>query len=220
MTTNTGLLPDEWLVSYAAGALTEAQALAVACHAEYHDEMKERIADAEAVGGVLLEGVVPARLSVGALDSAFKAIEALDDEPSPVEPTPTYTDTRMPAPLAALLGKGFEDLKWGFMGPGMKKLMLKTYENGERLWLLRAKGGTKMPFHDHGGLELTLVLAGGYKVGDTHYTPGMMEVAGPEVTHHQPIIDEGEDCICLAVTDAPIKLHSFVGRMFQPFIGL
>ena len=221
MTNTTGLLPDEWLVSYASGALTEAQALVVACHVSYHDELKKRVADAEAIGGVLLEGVVPARLSIGALDSAFKAIEALDeDDETPAAAAAAVKDPRMPAPLADVLGKGFDELKWGFMGPGMKKLMLRTYENGERLWLLRAKGGTEMPFHDHRGLEFTLVLTGGYKVGDAHYTPGMMEVAGPEVTNHQPIIDEGEDCICLAVTDAPIRLHSMIGRLFQPFIGL
>lgn len=219
MSYTTGLLPDEWLVSYASGALSEAQALVVACHVSYHDELKERVADAEAIGGALLEGVAPARLSVSALDNAFKAIEALDEEPQ-VHLEACAADSRMPAPLAAMVGKGFDELKWGFMGPGMKKLMLKTYDNGERLWLLRARGGTEMPFHDHRGLEFTLVLTGGYKVGDTHYTPGMMEVAGPEVTNHQPIIDEGADCICLAVTDAPIRLHSLVGRLYQPFIGL
>lgn len=217
--TKTGLLPDEWLVSYASGALTEAQALVVACHVSYHDELKERVADAEAIGGALLEGVVPTRLSVGALDSAFKAIEALEGEEDAPAAAPVR-DPRMPAPLADVLGKGFDELKWGFMGPGMKKLMLKTYGNGERLWLLRAKGGTEMPFHDHRGLEFTLVLTGGYKVGKAHYTAGMMEVAGPEMKNHQPIIDEGEDCICLAVTDAPIRLHSVIGRLFQPFIGL
>ena len=77
-----------------------------------------------------------------------------------------------------------------------------------------------MPVHDHRGTEFTLVLRGSYHVGDQHFTPGQMELAGPETLGHQPIIDEGEDCICLAVTDAPIRPYSLIGRMVQPFIGL
>ncbi|WP_417451755.1 cupin domain-containing protein, partial [Kordiimonas sp.] len=127
---------------------------------------------------------------------------------------------RIPSPLARYMGKGLDDLKWRFMGPGMKRVKLRSYDNGERLWLLRARGGTAMPFHDHRGTEFTLVLTGGYTVGQKHYTPGLIEVADANVTDHQPIIDEGEDCICLVVTDAPIKLHSVIGRLVQPIIGL
>ena len=77
-----------------------------------------------------------------------------------------------------------------------------------------------MPLHDHTGLEMTLVLRGSYHVGDKRFGPGLLELADKDVTNHQPMIDEGEDCICLVVTDAPIRLHSFIGRMIQPFIGL
>ncbi|WP_262690505.1 ChrR family anti-sigma-E factor [Kordiimonas aestuarii] len=220
--TKTGLLPDEWLVSYASGALSEAQALVVASHVDYHEELKAKVADAEAIGGCLLEGIVPERLSEDALERTLAALAVLDDAAEAlVEPVgSSVADIRMPAPLAAHLNMGLDELKWRFMGPGMRQVKLQAYENGERLWLLRARGGTEMPFHDHRGTEFTLVLTGSYRVGDKHYTPGLIELAGPEVTNHQPIIDEGEDCICLVVTDAPIKLHSLIGRMFQPFIGL
>ena len=192
--------------------------LAVASHVAYHDELKAKVADAEAIGGMLLEGLVPERMSEDALERAMKALDNDADEPEPV--AVSAASPHMPPPLASYLGKDLDALKWRFMGPGMKQVKLKTYENGERLWLLRARGGTKMPFHDHRGTEFTLVLTGGYHVGDKHYTPGLIELAGPETTDHQPVIDAGEDCICLVVTDAPIILHSMLGRLVQPFIGL
>jgi len=221
MTTETqmpGLLSDEWLVSYAAGALTEAQALVVATHVGYHPALQARLAEAEDIGGALLDESAPAPVDEGAFEALMARIDAA---PAPAAPQPLPAgDEDLPAPLRRYLGQPLDSLKWRTMGPGMKQHKLANGPDGERLWLLRARGGTSMPVHDHRGTEFTLILRGSYRVGDQHFTPGLMEVAGPEVKNHQPMIDEGEDCICLVVTDAPIRLHSLIGRMVQPFIGL
>jgi len=37
---------------------------------------------------------------------------------------------------------------------------------------------------------------------------------------HQPIADEGEDCICLIVTDTPVKFKGILPRILQPFIRI
>ena len=106
------------------------------------------------------------------------------------------------------------------MGPGMQQCRLGEGPNGQKLWLLKARGGTRIPVHDHRGTEFTLILRGSYCVGDDRYTPGLLEIATPDVVDHQPVIDEGQECICLVITDAPIRLHSWIGRLVQPFIGL
>ncbi len=214
--TKHGLLNDEWMVSYAAGALSEAKSLVVATHVAFHPELQEKVADAEAIGGGLLDEAEPIKMHAGALEDILQRIEVDEDIASP---PPAPFESALPAPLRDYLGKELDELKWQFMGPGMKKVRLKKYTSGECLWLLRARGGTEMPLHDHRGTEFTLVLRGSYSVEGEQYTPGLMELAGPELKNHSPIIDEGEDCICLVVTDAPIRLHSVVGRMFQPFIG-
>ncbi|WP_417456695.1 ChrR family anti-sigma-E factor [Kordiimonas sp.] len=214
--TKHGLLNDEWMVSYAAGALSEAKSLVVASHIAFHPDLQEKVADAEAIGGALLDEVEPVRLRAGALEDILDVIDNDDVPTTQAEPR----ESELPAPLRDYLSCELDDLKWQFMGPGMKKVRLKKYESGECLWLLRARGGTEMPLHDHRGTEFTLVLRGSYAVGDKRFTPGLMELAGPELKNHSPIIDEGEDCICLVVTDAPIRLHSVIGRMVQPFIGL
>ncbi len=218
--TQHGLIPDEWLVSYASGALTDAQSFLVASHLAYHPALRGKVSDAEAVGGALLESLAPAHMSEDAFDNILARLDTpANDEPSGSAIKPE-TDLDIPSLLQERLGQPLEELKWRRMGPGMKRHRLASYENGEKLWLLRAKGGTQMPTHDHRGTELTLVLRGSYRVGSQRFTPGQLEIADQDLVDHQPIIDEGEDCICLVITDAPIRLHSTIGRMVQPFIGL
>ena len=35
---------------------------------------------------------------------------------------------------------------------------------------------------------------------------------------HRPIADEGEDCLCFAVTEGSLRLTGPVGRFFAPFL--
>lgn len=216
--TPQGMIPDEWLMSYAAGALTGPEALLVATHVSYHPELRDKVASAEAIGGGLLEDLAPSELSDSALDEVLARLDTEEPVTAPTEPT--GFDPDIPTALRRYIGKPLDELQWKMMGPGMQQYRLGEGPNGQKLWLLKARGGTRIPVHDHRGTELTLILRGSYRVGDEHYTPGLLEVATPEVEDHQPLIDEGQDCICLVITDAPIRLHSWIGRLVQPFIGL
>ncbi|GHF11541.1 anti-sigma factor [Kordiimonas sediminis] len=231
-----GLIGDEWLVSYAAGSLGEAHACVVAAHIDYHPALKSKLRDAEDIGGALLEVSEPDSLQSDSFDAVMAKITAFEEDmfgavhmdteqKDTVPPIVVGTDilpaSSLPSSLSQYIAdKDLNSLKWRRMGPGMSQVRLWDGPKGEKLWLLKARGGTEMPVHDHNGLEMTLVLQGGYQVGASHYTPGMIELADTDTKDHHPVIDEGEDCICLVVTEAPIKLHSFIGRLVQPFIGL
>lgn len=212
-----GILGDEWMVSYASGALSEAHALVVASHCDFHPELQQKVREAEDIGGALLENYQPTEISNKLFDDLLDKI----DNSSKIDiSSPSNDNFGLPASLANYLGKPLEELKWRMMGPGLSQVRLWTGPNDERLWLLRAKGGAKVPTHDHNGVEMTLVLKGSYHVGADQYSPGMLEFADSDTVDHSPMIDPGEDCICLVVTEAPIKIHSLIGRMVQPFIGL
>ncbi len=210
-----GIITDEWIVSYASGALSEAHALVVASHCHYHPELQQKVLDAEAIGGGLMENTQPAEISDDLFEDLMSKLDGV-----PANDEPALQDSKLPAPLAEYLDKPLDELKWKMMGPGLSQVRLWTGPNDERLWLLRAKGGAKVPAHDHNGLEMTLVLQGSYRVGEAQFTPGLMEIADDDTRNHCPEIDHGEDCICLVVTEAPIKIHSLIGRLVQPFIGL
>ena len=212
------MIPEEWVVSYAAGSLSEAHALVVASHIDYHPEIQKKLADAESIGGLLLENNEITTVSCDMFDDI---LGRLDEEITSIpQKTDAKPESNLPKPLMDYIDGDLSDLKWKAMGPGLSQVRLWTGPNDERLWILRAKAGTKVPMHDHRSLELTLVLQGSYQAGGERFKPGMIEVADEHTHNHHPIIDEGEECICLVVTEAPIKIHSLIGKVVQPFIGL
>ena len=76
-----------------------------------------------------------------------------------------------------------------------------------------------MPEHGHSGDEWMLVLKGSYRTELGRYRVGDMDVAGREIDH-QPVIDDGEECVCLVLTEGPLRMKSVFARMAQSFIGL
>ena len=215
-----GLIADDWLIAYAAGNLSEAKSTLVATHASLHPQLHAKIQDAETVAGALLGTTDKADLSDGFFDRLMNTIDAQDGEAIDVEKAIAKKGSTVPQPLADYLNGDLDSVNWRFMGPGMKQAKLWTGENGEKLWLLKAKGGTEIPEHGHNGSEMTLVLQGSYHVDGQKFGVGDLEIASDDIEDHRPMIDEGEDCICLVVTEAPIKLKSLLARAVQPFIGL
>lgn len=209
-------LGDEWLLSYAAGALNPGRSLMVASHLAYHDDLQETVAHAETIGGSLLESLHDADVSDRVLD---QLMTRLDNETVPEVKPARSTGVQMPQPILDFMDSDMDALKWRLMGPGMHNARLWNGPNDERLWLLKARGGTVMPEHGHNGEEWTLVLKGSFQTSSGHFATGDIEVADQDI-EHQPLIDQDEECICLVLTTGPIRLKSLIGRIAQPFIGL
>lgn len=209
-------IQDEWLVSHAAGALDVGRSLLVASHVAYHDDLKASLADAEAIGGALLESAGKAEVDAAVFDQVLKR---LDDVAESARNADAARAGDIPEPLYEFLGCGLDKLSWRMMGPGMSSSRLWNGPNDERLWLLKARGGVQVPEHGHNGEEWTLILKGAYQTSLGHYGVGDIDVADESITH-QPVIDDGQECICLVMTHGPIRFKSPLARLAQPFIGL
>jgi putative transcriptional regulator len=48
---------------------------------------------------------------------------------------------------------------------------------------------------------------------------GDIQVADPTIDH-RPSAEPGEDCICLAATDAPLRFEAFMPRLLQPLFRI
>ena len=48
---------------------------------------------------------------------------------------------------------------------------------------------------------------------------GDIEICDPNV-EHTPVAEPGEDCICLAATDAPLKFSGLLPKIAQPFLRI
>jgi putative transcriptional regulator len=101
---------------------------------------------------------------------------------------------------------------------GVKQSILPTSKDAS-IRLLYIPAGTAVPDHGHRGMELTLVLQGAFVDETDRFGPGDIEIADEDL-NHTPIADIGEDCICLAATDAPLRFNKLIPRIAQPFFRI
>jgi len=207
-------LTDALLMSYAAGTLQEGFGLVVAAHVSLCDECRARLESFEAVGGSLMDETSAVDMSEDALDATMAMIDAAPA----IRTRKIETDRVLPGPVQDYVGGDLADVHWRAVGGGVRQAVLKTRDE-TKVRLLSIPAGAAMPDHGHRGLELTLVLKGAFRDEDDRFGPGDVEVATEHV-NHTPIAEEGEDCICLAATDAPLRFKGLIPRIAQPFLGI
>ncbi|MET0907432.1 MAG: ChrR family anti-sigma-E factor [Tardiphaga sp.] len=209
-------LNDDLLLAYASGNLSEGWSLAVATHLAMCGQCRRELALAEAVGGALLETIEP----VGSDDEGWEALKARIEREAtpPVQPKVQPASATIPEPLRSYLGADLADLKWRNMGTA-HQILIKTPDCETQVRLLRIPAGKPVPEHSHGGRELTVVLTGAFHDEIDQFGPGDIEDADGSLTH-QPVANAEADCICLAVTDKPLKFTSRLVRLVQPFLGI
>ena len=214
---------DDLLIAYAAGSQDEPVALLVATHLALCPRCRAEVAQLEALGGILLEDQDNEVLR----DDSLERVLARLDDAGPGEPISSHARRTsdsgeggplLPRPLRDYLGEGLDGLDWTAFR-GLEKVELLTDCPRFRTRLMRIKSGTAMPTHTHEGSELTLVLTGGFSDEHGHFVRGDVAEADPSVDH-QPVADSGEDCLCLAVTDAPLRLTGPFGRLLNPFLRI
>lgn len=211
---------EEWLAAYAAGALSPAKSLVIACQAAIEPRLRTRLAAIDYAAGALVESAEGEALSDGFLD---RVMDAIDSSPAAAQAEVSSAETDapawMPAPLARFMADADITLDWRAAGPHFARAPLFESESGERLYLLRADGGFKIPEHGHRGEEWTLLLQGGYHVGDEGYVAGDLHQEDETCTH-RPIIDPDGPCISLIAIEGRLSFRSPVLRLVQPLLGV
>ncbi|MEM1047888.1 MAG: ChrR family anti-sigma-E factor [Pseudomonadota bacterium] len=211
-------IADDLIMAYAAGDLDEGLSLAVATHLALCAECRARVREAESIGGALLESIAPVNVSTGALQSVLSRIDETPQIVRPPKPSvQPSSDIIIPEPLRSYVGGDVDALEWRSLGRGAYHIPIHKGETSARL--LRIPAGKPVPDHGHTGRELTVVLSGSFHDDRGVFFRGDVEDCDDSV-HHQPIAGEGEDCICLAVTEAPLRFKSLAARLAQPFIGI
>lgn len=212
---------DEFLLDYATGALAEAWSLAVATHLALCPDCRRAVTELEALGGSLLDGVTPEPIATTAFDAVIARLERSSEPPVTPAPVPSRLSALpvLPEPLRSYVGGDAATLPWKRLGLGAYHLPIATRGNDARARLLRIPAGRPVPTHSHHGLELTLVLCGAFSDSTGDYGRGDLQEADDSL-EHQPHAAPGEDCICLAVTEAPLRFRSIAARIAQPLIGI
>ena len=214
------VLDEDAITDYALGTLSPAKHVMLACQSEISEAVAERVAFQEEIAASLIEDGAGESLSPLFMGNV---LAALPPQESANENTISGTAEGLaPKSLRHMLGHGLKDMKWKSLVPGVAVhdiLGNRKTVNGDRLYLLKAKGGMRMPDHGHNGEEWTLILTGSYTVGEKRFSRGDMHIEGEDEIH-APHIDEGEDCICLVMTQGPLKMQGWLPKVVQKVVGI
>lgn len=210
-------LTDELLVDDAAGALSEAVSLVVATHLSMCPDCRAEHARLELLAGVILEQGRRAPVDAGLFEKMNAKLETgAVEAPSRA---PNAGGASLPYPLSVHVSDDLEELSWRRLIPGIYACDLAVGRARVGTSLLRLTGGSVVPEHGHGGLEVTLVLRGQLRDERALLRPGDVSICDEAVTH-QPEAQQGEDCICLMVSEAPPQFTGPLGRSINPFLRI
>jgi putative transcriptional regulator len=201
------------LMDYASGTLDAARELVIGAHVAACEACAREIALMETVGGAMLESLPPAAVAPDALATVLGRIER------PVAAAPVGVDQksdwiRVPS---AVLEAAKTRRRWA--APGVWVAPVTGDRRGQRAYLLRIGNGMSVPRHTHRGTELVIVLKGAYADGEACHRAGDFAENAVELVHQPEATQDGE-CICLIAADGALVPRDWVGRLFQPFVGI
>lgn len=216
---------EELLLDYASGALGEGWSLAISTHLALCPHCRKTVSSLEALGGGMLMDTRPEATDEDMLEAVLARLEVPTEEAdaetvvTPALPPEAGRHFVLPQPLRGYAGGDTGELHWQRLGLGAYQVLIPTGDENVTARLLRIPAGRPVPEHSHGGMELTLVLAGAFSDVTGKYSRGDLQEAD-ESLEHQPHATPDEDCVCLAITDAPLRFSSVIARMVQPLLGI
>lgn len=221
------LHPDQaQLADYVAGNLSYHETLMVAVHLHYCQACSRTAQEMEALGGVLLDDLPGEPVSETVLNATLASIMAEEDTAPATNQSAraqartnvVYRDLDIPAPIQKLVPKGFDALPWRKLLPHLQVCDIELSPDGPKISLHRIRPGGRIPRHTHRGTEHTVVLTGGFSdaLGDYNAGDYLLRDAAHE---HEPVAAESEECICLTVTEKPLKMTSWKWRWMNPFMS-
>ena len=205
---------NELLAAYSAGSLPLSQALCIAAHLEHCHRCMQELQQLNRVGSELMQQLEPApapeRLKQDLLER-LDSLEVEETEPSVVG------NPSIPRCLRKFVIDGYQNLRWKRVSRGIQTVELCRDSNGARVELLKIRPGSAAATHSHLGDEYTVILEGSFSDEHGLYRKGDFVVKN-EHDCHTPVATLDRECICLAVTEGPIQLTGFFGRLLTPLI--
>jgi putative transcriptional regulator len=212
--------PEELLIDYASGAVSEAEAMMIDIHLGACRQCQRTAQAALAIGGALLDSIAPARLPRTLFDRTLRAIDALEpiSASAPAAATlPAFSDA-WPAPLRRRLSAS-PLAAWRRLPAGFRALRVPFKDESSRLWVMQAPGGRGPLRHSHTADEWTVVLEGGFTDETGTYAAGDFVYMAPG-DEHTMVAEPGEGCVCLLLMREQPRYLTLVGKLLAPLLRL
>lgn len=207
------------LEQYAAGALALPVALCVSVHLSFCAQCRAVVQSLQALGGMLLEELPAAPVADAMLQNVLARIDQGDVQSThAVRAMTSPTDAAgLPKALRKLVTHGYEQLRWSRVLPSLRVAKLDTGCDDYTVTLHRLSAGGSVATHDHRGQEYTLVLNGSFSDEYGVYSDGDFIMREPD-QQHRPLAARNEECLCLAVQQAPVRFTGFFWRLLNPLL--
>ena len=209
---------SDLLVEYVSGSLSVAPCISVTTHLQYCKQCSDSVESLGEIGGELLTTAEAVPVSDGLFDRIIENLDSLaEKDPSDglLRQCSDAISTQLPEFVQRLLPD--EELDWRRLSPSLKVAPISVGEEVYELALHRIDAGGKAPEHNHLGKEITVVLTGSFSDEDGVYQAGDFLVRQPGDTH-RPFAARNQECICLSVLEAPIRLTG-IKRILNPFLS-
>jgi putative transcriptional regulator len=205
---------DDLLAAYSAGSLPLSPALCVSAHLEHCDSCLQELQQLNRVGSELMLQLEPAPASDRLKQNLLDRLDSLVDEPAE---QPSAGGRSIPRCLRQFIDSDYQSLKWKRVSTAIQRVELCRDSNGARVELLKIRPGGSAVTHSHLGDEYTVILEGSFSDEHGLYGKGDFLVKG-DGDRHTPVATLDRECICLAVTEGPVQLTGFFGRLLNPLI--
>lgn len=204
---------DALMAEFVSGTLPTPIQVLLASHLEMNQSNQEWVSNLEALAGLELADIEPVKLT----DRDAMLAIILSSKTVQESANQAVTTDETPDAMRRFIGSTVADISWKRNRfASIDEVRLGEFD-GCKATLFRLQAGQGVPHHTHDGSEITLVLQGAFSDGTGHFKKGQISIADGTVDH-RPIADEDEDCICFAVTDAPLRLTGPLGRFIAPFM--
>lgn len=219
---------DNTLVEFSAGNLDWALSIIVSAHLQFCPECKRKIQELNAIGGSTLLQTEAVDVNDNCFTEVMNKINLTPQNIGGDTTTLGHSATSPPqeSDRAQALPKVVQKLipsdkplKWSAVAPHLKSAKLETGQHKYEVCFHKIKKGGKVAEHDHRGLEVTLVLEGSFSDAEGNYSPGDYLVREPGDVH-RPMAAQDQDCLCLSVVEAPVKVTGLLGKIINPFLSI
>jgi putative transcriptional regulator len=208
--------PDAVMLrGYAAGTSSEGISLLVATHLTYCQHCRQQVREYEAIAASLFANADEPAVASTLLADILGRLDTVSPGDASASERERSDIPGVPRPLAAMLDKPFDALRWRFRVPGVSEVELDG-DGEERISLIRVRPGYSVPSHTHTAVEATLVLQGTLSDGHGQFGVGDVSVATSEHDHH-PSAAGSEDCICLTVLGGSLRFTGPLGPALNLF---
>ncbi len=185
------------------------------------------------VGAALFESLAAGDSEQGSANEGYQIDDALieqalaklstEQQQTPAKPaTPGAkgkTHDGLPAAFRTLAPDGLENLNWKRFGKNLSIADIEKVDDKREVALQRLEPGAAVAHHDHRGREITVVLTGSFSDRNGQYYPGDFIVKEPG-EQHRPTASENTSCVCLSVTEAPVKFTGRLTRLLNPVLAM